>query len=218
MAFSFPPEKYEITGPRLVIRNAIPQDAQALVDLMGKVENLPEGATEAMTGLTIESMVERMGRWNKSASEGKNAFLSIALRDTNEVVGYMGFNCFRSKAEFDGTEPERDLPLPGLEGRYLTDLGVSIDYRQRRRGYSTETICASIEFASETLGCQVVRLETGLANEPWRGLMRYIGFGELEQKDKVSYGNHPIGWLYRVDREAWQKAKANLKANGRWPL
>jgi RimJ/RimL family protein N-acetyltransferase len=218
MAFSFPPETYEIITPRLVIRTAIPQDAEAIVDLMGNVENLPMGETEAMKGLTVQAMVERFGRWKLSASQGKNAFLAVALRDTNEVVGYMGFNCFRSKAEFDGIEPERDLPLPGVEGRYLTDIGVNIHHTQRRKGYSTETLCAAIEFAFNSVGCQVVRLETGLLNEPWRALMRSLGFAELEEKAGISYEENRIGYLYKVNRETWERTKNDLQAKGKWPL
>lgn len=217
MTFQFPPTKYEIVTPRLVIRNAIEQDAQAIIDLMCKVENLPVGETEGLTGQTIESMIARIGRWNKTAAEGKNAFLSIALRDTNQVVGYMGYNCFRSEEEYDGTIPERETPLPGVEGRYLTDLGVTIDYRERRKGYSSEVICACIEFAFKAIGCRVVRLETSPTNEPWRAHMRSLGLGGLEEHGALSYA-HPVGWLWRVDEDAWQNAKAGLKAQGKWPL
>lgn len=218
MSFKFPPKTYEIRAPRLVIRTALPQDAEAFVPLLCKTENLPMGETQARAEVTVEKMVERLGRWKEMASQGKNAFLAIASRDTNEVVGYMGFNCFRTKEEFEGTWPERDEPLPGVEGRYLTDLGVVIDYRQRRKGYSTEVLCAAIDFAFGSLGCQIVRLETGLENEPWRALMKDMGFGDLEEKAPVSYGDHPMGWLYKVDLRTWLDAQANLKSRGKWPL
>ncbi|KAH6647730.1 gcn5-related n-acetyltransferase [Truncatella angustata] len=218
MSFQFPPESYEILTPRLVLRSTIAQDAEAMIDLMCKVENLPMGQTEAMAGQTVEAMVARLERWNSTAAQGKNAYLAIALRDTNEVIGYMGFNCFRTKEEFEGTVPERETPLPGVEGRYLTDLGVVMDYRQRRKGYSTEVVSACLELAFNAIGCEVVRLETGLANEPWRGLMYAFGFGDLEEKGVLSYGDHPIGWIYNVKRDAWKKTRETLKAQGKWPL
>ncbi|ETS78571.1 hypothetical protein PFICI_10633 [Pestalotiopsis fici W106-1] len=215
MAFSFPPQSYEVKSQRLVIRDPVPEDAEAFVDLMGKVENLPMGETEAMTGLTVDSVVARFGRWKKTSLAGKNAFLSVALRDTNQMVGWMGFNCFRTKEEFDGTVPERDEPTPGLEGRYLTDVGVNIDYRHRRKGYALEAVCSAVEFAFETIGCQVVRLETSLVNERWRGLMVAIGLGDFEEQAPSSY-NGEVGCIYKVHKDAWQKVKADLKAKGKW--
>ncbi|KAK6212551.1 hypothetical protein LQW54_005135 [Pestalotiopsis sp. IQ-011] len=215
MTFSFPPEKYEILSQRLVIRTPIPEDAAAYVDLMGKVENLPMGETEAMKDLSVPAMIERFGRWKKSSDAGKNAFLTIALRETDEVVAWMGFNCFRTREGLEGTAPERDEPAPGLAGRYLTDVGVNVDYRHRRRGYGLEAVCAAVDFAFATIGCQVVRLETSLENERWRGLMVAAGLGAAEETAKLSY-NGEVGYLYKVTKEDWQKVKEDLKAKGKW--
>ncbi|KAI1847491.1 hypothetical protein JX265_000741 [Neoarthrinium moseri] len=218
MAFAFPPTAYEIKSPRLVIRTPTVADAGAFIELLGNVKNLPLGETGAMKDLTIDSISVRIEKWRKLASEGRGPFLAVALRHTDEVIGYMAFNCFRTKDEYEGTEPEREHPLPGPEGRYLTDLGIVMDHRHRRKGYSSEVICMASEFAFNSLGCQVVRMETGIANEPWRSLMRSMGFGAIEEKGAVSYAERPIGWLYKVDKITWQQTERNLKANEKWPL
>jgi RimJ/RimL family protein N-acetyltransferase len=221
MHIDFPPESYRIETPRLVIRSPVAADIPAMMELMSNPANLPMGETKAETGLTAEGMGTRLDKWRRLASEGRNAFLVVALRNDDDavvVIGYLGFNCFRTRGEFDGSEPERDDPTPGLDGRYLTDLGVVLDHRQRRRGYSSEAVCAAAEFAYAELGCQVVRMETGLANEPWRGLMRSLGLAALEEKGQASYPGKPIAWLYKVHRAAWEAAKVELKEKGKWPL
>ncbi|KAI0143799.1 hypothetical protein GGR57DRAFT_340148 [Xylariaceae sp. FL1272] len=102
----------------------------------------------------------------------------------------MGFNCFRTKAEYEGTEAERQEPLlSGPEGRYLTDLGINVDIKHRRKGYSAEVLCLALEFAFNELLCQVVRMETSLFNEPWRALMRSMGFGHLEKESVATYND-----------------------------
>ena len=215
MAFTFPPETWEIKSQRLVIRDPIPEDAQAVIDLMGKVENLPMGETKAMEGLTVDTMIERFERWKKMSLKGQNAFLTVALRETNEVVGWMGFNCFRTREEFEGTVPERDEPTPGIEGRYLTDVGVNVDYRHRRKGYALETVCAAVEYAFATVGCRVVRLETALVNERWRGLMAACGLAPLEERAPSSF-NGEVCCIYKVHKDGWQQVKADLKDKGKW--
>ncbi|ETS75026.1 hypothetical protein PFICI_13510 [Pestalotiopsis fici W106-1] len=214
----FPPDRYEIITPRLIIRHAVPKDAMAFIGLLGEVENLPMGETEAIKGLTVDNMTERIAKWRKNASDGKNAVLAIALCQTDHVIGYMGFNCFRSKPEADKTEPDRDMPLSGVEGRYLTDVGVVISHKERRKGYSTEVVCAAIEFALYTLGCIVVRFETGIENAPWQTLMSSFGFDNLKCKEVLSYGDNPTGWKWEVNSTEWSEARQKLVNAGSWPL
>lgn len=224
MLTEFPPKSWRIETPRLVIRTPEPADATAMVEVLSNPANLPMGETKAPPRSTEEKVRERLERWCKLAVEGRMVTLVVALRDQaggagdGAIVGYMGFNCFRTRGELEGTEPERQDPTPGLEGRYMTDLGVTIDHAHQRRGYSTEVVCASTEFAFEEVGCQVVRLETALLNEPWRALMRFMGLGGLEEKATVSFGDKSEGYIYKVDKAVWQKAKAELKEKGKWPL
>ncbi|KAI1259880.1 gcn5-related n-acetyltransferase [Xylariaceae sp. FL1019] len=218
MPFAFPPASYEIRSPRLIIRSPVQDDCEAFIALLSNARNLPPGVTEVMPNLTPEGQSARLKRWRTSASEGRNAFLAIALRETNELVGYIGFNCFRTKEEYEGTEPERQEPLlSGPEGRYLTDLGINTDIKHRRKGYSSEVLCLAPEFAFKELQCQLVRMETSLLNEPWRAVMRDVGFGHLEKESIATY-NDELGFVYIVDRSTWERTKGHLLGRRKWPL
>lgn len=228
MSSSFPPSLYEILAPRLVIRNAIPSDAKTLARILSSPENMPYQSGHG--SISIDGMLRRIANWNKMASDGSNAFLVIALRETGEPIGIGGFNCFElhpGSADTPASEPSlgycidpqsRSADIPASGGSpYLTDIGVLLDYPLWRRGYATEALCASIEFAFTELKCQLIRLETNIKNEPWRALMRSLGLGYLEEIGVASYDG-TTGWLYKIDFETWETTKSNMKASGKWPL
>ncbi|KAF9536405.1 hypothetical protein EC957_011048 [Mortierella hygrophila] len=220
MSSSFPPSLYEILTPRLVIRNAIPSDAKTLARILSSPENMPYQRVHG--SISIDGMLHRIANWNKMASDGSNAFLVIALRETGEPIGTGGFNCFElhpGSADTPASEPSVDPQSTSASGGslYLTDIGVMLDHPLWRRGYATEALCASIDFAFTELKCQLVRLETDIENEPWRALMRSLGLGDLEENAIASY-NGTRGWLYKIDVETWETTKINMKASGKWPL
>ncbi|KAF9312078.1 hypothetical protein BG003_006640 [Podila horticola] len=214
MSSSFPPSSYEIVSPRLVIRNAIPSDAEMLARILSSPQNMPYQRVDV--GISIDGMLRRIANWNKMASDGSNAFLVITLREIGEPIGIGGFNCFEphpGSVDTPASEPRSaDTPSP-----YLTDIGVLLDHPLWRRGYATEALCASIDFAFTELKCQLIRLETSIKNEPWRALMRSLGLGNLEENGAVS-SDGTTGWLYKIDAETWETTKTNLNARGKWPL
>lgn len=235
MTSSFPPLSYDIVTPRLVIRNAIPSDAEAMARIFSSPENMPYQKCD--DSITIDEMLRRLTKWNKMASEGTNAFLVIALRKTGEPIGLGGYNCFepqppRSSADTPASEPSlgddridlqppesADLAVSGTgTSPYLTDIGVLLDRSQWRKGYATEALCASIDFAFTELKCQLIRMETDTKNKPWRSLMRSIGFENREESAIMSFDKKSTGWMYMINVETWETTKTNLKARGKWPL
>ncbi|KAG0195792.1 hypothetical protein BGX28_000608 [Mortierella sp. GBA30] len=229
MTYSFPPSSYEILTPRLIIRNAIPSDAETMARILSSPENMPY--QQGNGSIPIDEMLRRQAKWNKMSSEGSNAFLIITLRETGEPIGLGGFNCFEPQpgsADAPASEPSlgdcinpqprsADTPTSGTSP-YLTDIGVLIDQSLWRKGYATEALCASIDFAFTELKCQLIRLETDIKNEPWRALMRSMGFEDLEESGVVSFDGMTTGWIYKTDVETWETTKAILKAKGKWPL
>ncbi|KAG0046751.1 hypothetical protein BGZ83_008083 [Gryganskiella cystojenkinii] len=229
MTYFFPPSSYEIVTPRVIIRNAIPSDAETMARILSSPENMPY--QKCSTSIPIDEMERRLANWNKMASEGSNAFLTITLRETGEPIGFGGFNCFEPQpgcADTLASEPSlggcidpqprsADTPASGTSP-YLTDIGVLLDRPLWRKGYATEILCASIDFAFTELKCQLIRHETDIKNEPWRALMQSMGFGDLEESGIVSFDNTTTGWIYKIDVETWDTAKTNLKARGKWPL
>ncbi|KAF9282782.1 hypothetical protein BGZ88_010850 [Linnemannia elongata] len=229
MIYSFPPSSYDIVAPRLVIRNAIPSDAEAMARILSSPENMPYQKCDDR--IPTDEMLRRLTKWNKMASEGSNAFLVIALRETGEPIGLGGYNCFEPQphsADTPVSEPtlgdsidlqprSASLPVSGTSP-YLTDIGVLLDHSLWRKGYATEALCASINFAFTELKCQLIRMETDIKNEPWRALMRSMGFENLEESAVVSFDGKTTGWIYMLDIETWETTKTNLKARGKWPL
>lgn len=214
MAAPFPQEAYTITTPRLIIRSAVPEDDEALHKLLSTPENQPFDAVQP--GLSPEVMRARIGRWKPMTAAGKNAFMVVALRETGEVIGNGGFNCFEDD---NGTSVAQQDGEDGVRGRpYLTDTGVVLDHRHWGKGYGRETLCAKVEYAVEELGCRVVRVETADDNKPWRALMASLGLAEIETKGPVSYDENVIGWVYRIDAQQWRAVREDLKKRGKWPL
>ncbi|KAF9370900.1 hypothetical protein CPB97_002382 [Podila verticillata] len=197
MSYSFPPSSYEIVTPRLVIRNAISSDAEKMARILSSPKNMPYLRDNG--SISIDGMLRRIANWNKMASDGSNAFLVIALRESGEPIGTGGFNCFEPQsgsADTPASEPSlgccidpqpRSADMPASSrSPYLTDIGVLLDHPLWRRGYATEALCASIDFAFTELRCQLIRLETNIKNEPWRALMRSLGLGDLEENGASS--------------------------------
>ncbi|KAK1513107.1 acetyltransferase [Colletotrichum tamarilloi] len=235
MTAPFPQAAYKITTPRLIIRSAVASDAEALCRLLSTPENHPFGG--AQTDISPEIIRGRIERWGPDYASGKKAILMITIRETGELIGCGGFNCFetaegetcdvalRRKRDEDGQEGGEDAAEDGVTGEarrlitpYLTDFGVVLDQRYWGKGYGREVLCGQVEFAVEGLGCGVVRVETELENEPWRAVMRSMGLGGLETKGTVSYGEKNIGWIYKIDPSTWSKSRGDLRKSGKWSL
>ncbi|KAL0939147.1 gcn5-related n-acetyltransferase [Colletotrichum truncatum] len=214
MTAPFPQEAYEITTPRLIIRSAVPEDGEALYNLLSTPENQPFGTVQP--DISPESMSARIGRWKPMTVAGVNAFMMVTLRETGQVIGNGGYNCFEDAEGNSVARQEGDTEPRGRP--YLTDTGVVLDHRYWGKGYGRETLCAKVDYAVEALGCSVVRVETADDNQPWRALMASLGLAPLETKGPVSYDEKIIGWVYRIDAETWRATRDDLKKRGKWPL
>ncbi|WYZ34595.1 hypothetical protein EsH8_I_000871 [Colletotrichum jinshuiense] len=229
MTAPFPQDAYEIVTPRLIIRSATPDDAEALYRLLSTPENQP--FDEVQPDLSPEVMLGRISRWGPQTASGLRAILMITLRETGELIGCGGFNCFETaagetcdvalrrlleeetKAEDGGVERGRRRITP-----YLTDFGVVLDHRHWGVGYGREVLCAQVEYAINELGCSIVRVETTVENEPWRAVMKSVGLSRLETKQPVSYGDKQIGFVYKIDPATWNGVKEDLKKSEKWLL
>jgi RimJ/RimL family protein N-acetyltransferase len=202
---------HSIATPRLLIRSAIPSDAQAIASLRGDPKNNPYTPVEP--NLSAAVFEDRIRTWTAFAQEGKNAFMVIILLDNptssdgaGTLIGFGGFNCF---------EAERDSPTAEI----VADTGAMIDHEYWGTGYAREAVCATVEYGLYTLGCGQITIETSVDNEPWRGLMRSIGLGPVERLREVGEeANAQQESVYRFGRSEWEKARQQMMASGKWML
>ncbi|GJC84342.1 hypothetical protein ColLi_07180 [Colletotrichum liriopes] len=212
MSSRFARPAYEIKSPRLIVRSATDSDAKDFYNLMTNPENFP--FEEPEKNLTIERLRTRIGRFAEFTAEGKNAFMVVVLQETNQLIGYGGYNTFES---LDTAEFLTETTLsPGK--KYMTDVGIIIDHRYRRKGYALELVCALVEYARVELDCELFRAETGNDNKPWRALMQAVGLADFEGRHKASYDADQDVWVWKFDSGHWGQAKAKMQAEGKWLL
>lgn len=208
------PPTLVIRSPRLIIRTAVESDAEAFLNFLTTPENFP--FQESEKDLTLDRIRTRIAKFAELTVKGKHGWVVFVLRETNELIGYGGYNGFES------VDPAEFLPgvttlSPG-EKRHMTDLGIGIDHKHWRKGYGLEVLEALIEYARTNLGCELFRTETGDDNQPWRSLMAAVGLGEFESREKASYDANQEVWLWKFDAGHWEKSKTKLQAEGKWFL
>lgn len=206
-------KNHRIETPRLIIRSAIPQDAQAIAALRGNPDNDIFGKADSDDP---DTYLRRMVNWQKASEEGRYAFTVILLRSPSgqgegELVGFGGFNEFRWV----------DSPDPSADHVLEVDVGVQIIHELWRKGYGREAFIGMVEYAFAELGAEQLSCDTNIRNEAWRELMKTVGLGKKEQAHVNPEGHPGAGeksWLWQFSREDWVIAKAWMEKSGRWPL
>lgn len=210
----------KITSPRLTIRTAVPSDGEALVAYFSDPANFPWPVEK---DLTLEKIMPRIDKWADAAAKGSSAFMVITLRDTDQCIGFGGFNNL-PRTEPLGDQPPWKIRKGSGEGSVLAaDVGVSIDHQHQRKGYAREAVCAVVEYGFDNLGCAYAHLDTQKSNEPMKALMSGLGIKGIEGDDSelledtaFDYASKAIN--YNVDRATWNIVREELKNKGTWPL
>lgn len=209
-----------ITSPRLMIRSAVPSDGEALVGYFSNQANFPWPVEK---DLALEKMLPRIDKWADATAAGRSAFMVIVLRETDQVIGFGGFNSL-PRTEPPGGNPTWDIRKGTGEGVVLAaDVGVSIDHQHQRKGYAKEAVCAVVEYGFKNLGCAYAHLDTQKSNEPMKALMAGLGVKGIEGDDSEPWPDTAFGFAskainYDVDRTTWEGLREELKRKGTWPL
>lgn len=209
-----------ITSPRLTIRTAVPSDGKALVAYFSNPANFP-WPVEA--DLTLEKMLPRIGKWAEAAAAGKSAFSVIVLRETDQLIGFGGFNSL-PRTEPPAGKPTWEIRKGEGEGTVLAaDVGVSIDHQYQRKGYAKEAVCAVVDYGFENFGCAYAHLDTQSSNEPMKTLLDKLGMKGIAGDDSEALEDAAFGFAsksinYDVDRATWEGLREELKRKGSWPL
>lgn len=209
-----------VTSPRLTSRTAVPSDGEALVAYFSNPANFPWPVEK---DLTLEKMLPRIDKWADATEKGRSAFMVIVLRETDELIGFGGFN------SLPRTEPLRDQPVwrirksSGEESVLVADIGVGIDHQHQRKGYAREAVCAALEYGFENLGCAYAHLDTQKSNEPMKALMGGLGISGIEGDDSepledaaFCFASKSINYI--VDKATWSSRREELKSKTTWPL
>ena len=203
---------HTIYTPRLILRSAVLEDAEALASLFSNPAN-SEFEPHKPDSPTAEKYRIRIAGWETATAKGESAFMVFALRDksideTNggdvllggRVIGMGGFNSL--PCSFSPTDPSTKT--------LIGDTGVMIDSSETRKGYAREALTATIEYGFETLQCDKMFMETLGANVPFNALMKAMG---LEHVKKEAVGEFGAECVYEFGREVWEGAKETMANN-----
>ncbi|UQC88636.1 acetyltransferase [Colletotrichum lupini] len=125
------------------------------------------------------------------SADGKNAFLVVETRDTDELIGYGGYNTSES------VDPPEFLDQTTLQG--------SKAYREAKPSSSSPPKTSlDVKFS-----------ETGDDNEPWRALMRAAGLAKFEGWQKASYDEKQEVWVWKFDAGHWKQEKERMQIEGK---
>lgn len=177
---------HHVLTPRLILRTALVSDANAFTIVRRSPANCPHGGV-VNAGLSEEEQAVALGKQNASTTAGKNAWMVIVLRHSEEqevdlseeekkwrvelkvedgwLIGMSGFNSF----PLENFSREK-----GGEGQevLLGDLGVLIDSQFLHWGYASETLQALFELGFNEMGIDIMILETEIENAQFRSLMK----------------------------------------------
>lgn len=209
-----------ITTSRLTIRTAVPSDGEALVAYFSNPANFPWPAEK---DLTLEKMLSRISKWAEATAAGKSAFMVIVLRETDQFIGFGGFNSLPRTEPPAGKSTWEIRKREGDGTVRAADVGVSIDHQHQRKGYAREAVCAVVDYGFENLGCAYAHLDTQQSNEPMKALLDNLGMKGIEGDGSEPLEDAAFGfaskWInYDVDRATWEGLREDLKKKGAWPL
>lgn len=153
------PKEYELkTGEKLLVRPAVPEDAEALLEHFHLI--LTEDLYNVTTLEEIEETVETERKWIRKHIDHP-ARIALAAELTGLVAGILHFENGRHKRlEHHGT------------------LHMSVKKQFRAKGIGTALLQSLIDWAKENAIIEKVALEVFATNQPATGFYRKMGFVE----------------------------------------
>ncbi|KAF7870264.1 hypothetical protein EAF04_004012 [Stromatinia cepivora] len=214
---------HNFTTPHLILRSALSSDAHPFTLVRNDPQNSPFGGV-VDPDLSTEVQAQRLEAQKISTAAGKNAWLVVILKDSEELprindvedlrvhdgflIGMTGFNSFPMEKSVDDTG--KDI--------LLGDTGVLIDYRFARKGYAMETLCAVVEYGFHELRCGKITLATYAINAPFRGLMRAARLEDVMVLRSIGDGHPDQEAYYEFGQQKWETAKKEMVRDEKWPL
>jgi RimJ/RimL family protein N-acetyltransferase len=153
------PKEYELkTGEKLLVRTAVPEDAEALLEHFHLI--LTEDLYNVTTLGEVKETVETERKWIRKHIDHPAQIILVAEL-AGLVAGMLGFeNGRRKRLEHHGT------------------LGMSVKKQFRAKGIGTALLQSLIGWAKENPSIEKVALEVFATNQPAIGFYRKMGFVE----------------------------------------
>lgn len=176
-----------IETERLLIRNFIAEDAEALRDIVVRKEASEYAAFDHPWPTSLGA-VRGIVEWFSK----EDAYLAVCLKEDGTLIGFISLD-------------------PGDDERAREyDLGCFFHPDYHGRGYATEGCRAVLGHAFSRLRARRVTSGTAAANEPSYRLLQRLGFrqvGESETSFRDTEDGQPInfrGLAFALTREEWK--------------
>ena len=147
---------------RLILRNVLPEDAVVMFDYRNNeiCARYQRGQTKDLPG--IEELVAR--RTGDTLTDEANSLVSVALKDTGEMVG--------------------EIVVMPNDGCFT--LGYTFSYKHHRKGYAFEALTALTELLHEQYPEMEFISFTDPENIPSRKLLKKLGYTDLGYVEKIT--------------------------------
>ena len=169
---------------RLVIRNFVPDDWEALREMILQYESSEYAAYDHQWPTSEEEIRDVAGMFTKGDS-----FFVVCLKG-EEFIGFVALN---------GTDVEREF-----------DLGYCFNFRYHGKGYATEACRAIIDYAFSRLAAVRVVTGTAAANRPSCRLLARLGMKQTDESTgsfRQTPDGEPIEFAalsFALSRDEWE--------------
>lgn len=145
----------EIKTERLLLRQTQKYDLRALHEMRTSPRVMEYMDTEFPK--SINDTQKRYEQEIESFSKGTSVYWTIALKDSNIMIGGAGF-------------------WKIIKEHYRAEIGYQLDNKYWRKGYSFEALKAIIEFGFKKMGLHSIEANVNPKNDPSINLLKKLGF------------------------------------------
>lgn len=152
-----------IETPRLIIRELMPEDEQAMFEMDSDPEVHRYLGNKPYT--TIEESRENIDFVRRQYKDNGIGRWAVTLKDTGEFVGWTGFKLMREAVN-------------GHVNHY--DFGYRHMRRHWHKGYASEAARAALRYGIDVLGLKDIYAMTAIDNAGSRHILESLGFRFVE--------------------------------------
>lgn len=165
---------------RLILRKVTMKDADDIFEYACDEETGPRAGWPPHK--TIDDTKEILTKWLEYDNHEQN--YAIVLKETNKVIGTIGYTNLVKKLENERNYIARELIN---KGNTVFEIGITVGKKYWGKGIGTESLKAMIDYLFETLSADVVltlHFEQNVASEKIQEKNNLKILGQFERQDK----------------------------------